>query len=329
VSAEQVEFQKVLDTVKRIEDEVSRHMIGQKEVIRQVVMCMLSGGNILLEGMPGLGKTRLVNTLGEVMGLSFSRIQFTPDLMPADVTGTNLVSRKEGEEGMFHFQPGPIFSNIVLADEINRATPKTQSAMLQAMQERTVTISNTTHTLPRPFFVLATQNPIEMEGTYPLPEAQMDRFLFKLDVPFPDFGELKGIIQLTTTNIEEKTEAVTGADEILRIQSVSKEIPIAEPVLDYALRIVMATHPDRDQTPEITKKYVRYGSSPRGAQAIIGTSRIRALLCGRYNVSFEDIQKVLYPALRHRIFLNFDAVSDEITPDKVIDRLIEEVKTYQ
>lgn len=328
MQTQQEDFKRVLETVVRIEQEVSRHMIGQKEVIRQVLMCMLAGGNILLEGMPGLGKTRLVNTLGKVMGLGFSRIQFTPDLMPADVTGTNLVSRKEGEEGMFRFQPGPVFSNIVLADEINRATPKTQSAMLQAMQEGTVTVANATHTLPRPFFVLATQNPIEMEGTYPLPEAQMDRFLFKLDVPFPDFDELKGIVQLTTTNKTEEPEIVTNAEEILRIQAVSREIPIAGPVLDYALRIVMATHPEDRNAPEVTRKYVRYGSSPRGAQAIISTSRIRALLSGRYNVSFEDIQTVAYPALRHRIFLNFDAVSDEITPDKVIDSLMKDVKTY-
>lgn len=329
MQTEQADFQKVLDTVGRIEAEVSRHMIGQKEVIRQVIICMLAGGNILLEGMPGLGKTRLVNTLGTVMGLGFSRIQFTPDLMPADVTGTNLVSRKEGEEGMFRFQPGPIFSNIVLADEINRATPKTQSAMLQAMQEGTVTVANTTHQLPRPFFVLATQNPIEMEGTYPLPEAQMDRFLFKLDVPFPSFDELKGIIQLTTTNKTETIEKVTHAEEIQHIQNASREIPIAEPVLDYALRLAMATHPEDQNAPEVTKKYVRYGASPRGAQAIIGTARIRALLNGRYNVSFEDIQSVAYPALRHRVFLNFDAVSDDITPDKVIDALIKDVKTWQ
>ena len=329
MQTEQAEFQRVLDTVSKIEAEVSKHMIGQKDVIRQVIMCMLSGGNILLEGMPGLGKTRLVNVLGEVMGLSFSRIQFTPDLMPADVTGTNLVSRKEGEDGMFRFQPGPVFSNIVLADEINRATPKTQSALLQAMQEHIVTVADTTHKLPEPFFVLATQNPIEMEGTYPLPEAQMDRFLFKLDVPFPAFDELKGIIKLTTTADEEKITAVTNAEEIMRIQRVSKEIPIAEPVLDYALRLVLATHPEDTGSPEITKKYVRYGSSPRGAQAIIGTSRIRALLSGRYNVSFDDIKSVSYPALRHRIFLNFDAISDEITPEKIIDELIKEVKVYQ
>ncbi len=325
---EKKEFQSVLDTVAKMEDEVSKHMIGQKMVIRQVIMCMLSGGNVLLEGMPGLGKTRLVNTLGKVMGLSFSRIQFTPDLMPADVTGTNIVSRQEGKESGFRFQPGPIFSNIVLADEINRATPKTQSAMLQAMQEGTVTVSDTTHRLPQPFFVLATQNPIEMEGTYPLPEAQMDRFLFKLDVPFPNFDELKEIVRLTTTNKEEGIKAVTNAGEILQIQSAAKEIPIAEPVSDYALRLVMATHPEDTNAPNIAKRYVRYGSSPRGAQSIISTARIRALLNGRYNVAFEDIREVVYPSLRHRIFLNFDAVSDEITPDNVIDGLIKEVETY-
>lgn len=322
-------FQNVLNTVAKIETEVSKHMIGQKEVIRQVIMCMFAGGNTLLEGMPGLGKTRLINILGQVMGLEFSRIQFTPDLMPADVTGTNLVDKKESGQGMFRFQPGPIFSNIVLADEINRATPKTQSAMLQAMQEQTVTVANTTYNLPRPFFVLATQNPIEMEGTYPLPEAQMDRFLFKLNVPFPDFNEMKGIIQLTTANREDTVETVTNADEIIEIQGASKEIPIADPVLDYAIRLVMATHPEDENSPCIVKKYVRYGSSPRGAQAIISTSRIRALLCGRYNVSFEDIQTVAYPSLRHRIFMNFDAISDDVTPDAVIDGMIKDVKTYQ
>lgn len=321
-------FEKVLETVSKIEAEVSRHMIGQRDIIRQVIICMLAGGNVLLEGMPGLGKTRLVNILGKVMGLEFSRIQFTPDLMPADVTGTNIIDRNESSEGMFRFQPGPIFSNIVLADEINRATPKTQSAMLQAMQEKTVTVANTTYKLPEPFFVLATQNPIEMEGTYPLPEAQMDRFLFKLNVPSPGFDELKDIIKLTTTNTEETVETVTNADEVIMIQKAAKEIPIAEPVLDYAVRIVVATRPDDDSSPEMVKKYVRYGSSPRGAQAIISTARIRALLCGRYNVSFEDIQTVAYPSLRHRIFLNFDAVSDNITPDMIIDGIIKDVKTF-
>lgn len=321
-------FEKVLDTVSKIETEVAKHMIGQREVIRQVVMCMLAGGNVLLEGMPGLGKTRLVNVLGKVMGLEFSRIQFTPDLMPADVTGTNIIDREESGDGMFRFQPGPIFSNIVLADEINRATPKTQSAMLQAMQEKTVTVANTTYKLPEPFFVLATQNPIEMEGTYPLPEAQMDRFLFKLNVPSPDFNELKGIIMLTTANSNETIETVTNAEEVIQIQRAAREIPIAEPVLDYAIKIVMATRPDEETSPELVKKYVRYGSSPRGAQAVISTARIRALLCGRYNVSFEDIKAVAYPSLRHRVFVNFDAISDNITPDMIIDGIIKDVKTY-
>ncbi|ANX00027.1 AAA family ATPase [Thermoclostridium stercorarium subsp. thermolacticum DSM 2910] len=317
-----------METVSKIESEVSKHIIGQKEIIRQVLMCMLAGGNVLLEGMPGLGKTRLVNVLGKVMGLKFSRIQFTPDLMPADVTGTNIIDRESVEE-MFRFQPGPIFSNIVLADEINRATPKTQSAMLQAMQEKTVTVANTTYKLPEPFFVLATQNPIEMEGTYPLPEAQMDRFLFKLNVPSPDFGELKDIIKLTTTNREDKVETVTNAEEIILIQKAAREIPVAEPVLDYAIRLVIATRPDGEGSPEMVKKYVRYGSSPRGAQAIVSTARIRALLCGRYNVSFEDIKNVAYPSLRHRIFVNFDAVSDGISPDMIIDGIIGDVKIYQ
>lgn len=326
---EKERFEKVLETVSKIENEVSKHMIGQREIIRQVIMCMLAGGNVLLEGMPGLGKTRLVNILGKVMGLGFSRIQFTPDLMPADVTGTNIIGKNDSGEGIFRFEPGPIFSNIVLADEINRATPKTQSAMLQAMQEKTVTIANETYKLPEPFFVLATQNPIEMEGTYPLPEAQMDRFLFKLDLPSPDFSELKDIIRLTTTNREDDVETVTNAEEIIEIQKAAKEIPIAEPVLDYAIRLIVATRPDDASSPEIVKKYVRYGSSPRGAQAVISTARIRALLYGRYNVSFEDIQTVVYPALRHRIFVNFDAVSDNITPDMIIDGILKDVKTFQ
>ena len=229
----------VIETVHRIEAEAGKHMVGQKELIRQVVICMLAGGNALLEGVPGLGKTRLVNTLGSVMGLQFSRIQFTPDLMPADVTGTNIIMRDNSEGGMFKFQKGPVFSNIVLADEINRATPKTQSAMLQAMQEKTVTVADTTYELPRPFFVLATQNPIEMEGTYPLPEAQLDRFLFKLDVPFPTLDELRNIVTMTTGGNEETLQAVTDSKELLGIMEIVREIPVATPVLEFALRLVL------------------------------------------------------------------------------------------
>lgn len=316
------DLRQVVETVQKIETEVGKHMIGQKELIRQLILCILAGGNSLLEGVPGLGKTRLVNTLGQVMDLKFSRIQFTPDLMPADVVGTNIIAGEQADGGMFRFQPGPVFSNIVLADEINRATPKTQSAMLQAMQEKTVTVANTTYELPQPFFVLATQNPIEMEGTYPLPEAQLDRFLFKLHVPFPSMEELAGIVTMTTGNRQETLEAVTDGEELIRIAEIAREIPIANPVLEYALKLVLATHPENADAPDITKKYVRFGSSPRGAQAVVSTARIRAVLEGRFNVAFEDIRQVAYPALRHRIFINFEGVSEGVTADSLLSEII-------
>lgn len=320
------DIRRVIDTVHRTETEAGKHMVGQKELIRQVIICMLAGGNVLLEGVPGLGKTRLVNTLGDVMGLQFSRIQFTPDLMPADVTGTNIIMRDKSESGMFKFQKGPVFSNIVLADEINRATPKTQSAMLQAMQEKTVTVANTTYELPRPFFVLATQNPIEMEGTYPLPEAQLDRFLFKLDVPFPSLDELRDIVTMTTGRREEELLSVTDAEELQGIMEIVREIPVAKPVLEFALKLVLSTHPELSDSPGLAKKYVRFGSSPRGAQAIIAAAKIRAVLEGRYNVAFEDIRYTAYPALRHRVFMNFEGISEGIGADSLISDLIKEVE---
>ena len=319
------DLQGVKTAVARIENEISKHMVGQKDLIRQVVIAILSGGNVLLEGVPGLGKTRLVKTIGKVMDLNFSRIQFTPDLMPADVVGTNIIEKSEDGGGSFRFQKGPVFSNIVLADEINRATPKTQSALLEAMQEHTVTVGSTTYTLPQPFFVLATQNPIEMEGTYPLPEAQMDRFLFKLNVPFPSLDELVGIVMMTTANEEKLLEKVTNGDEIIKMRQIAREIPIAKPVLEFAVKLVLATHPKSHNAPEITKKYVRFGSSPRGAQAIISAARIRALLDGRYNVAFEDIKYVAYPALRHRVFINFEGVSEGIEPDNLIGDIMKAI----
>lgn len=320
------DIMRVKETVGKIEAETAKQMVGQRELIRQVLFCILAGGNALLEGVPGLGKTRLVNTLGQVMGLGFSRIQFTPDLMPADVTGTNIIAREQSEGGMFRFQPGPIFSNIVLADEINRATPKTQSAMLQAMQEKTVTVANTTYPLPRPFFVLATQNPIEMEGTYPLPEAQLDRFLYKLEVPFPSLEELNEIVTMTTGNDEPEVSAVTDGEELLKMMETVREIPVAEPVMKFALRLVLATHPESEYAPAVTKKYVRYGASPRGAQAIISTAKIRAVLEGRFNAAFEDIYYTAYPALRHRLFLNFEASTEGVTADRVISEIIGEME---
>lgn len=314
-----------IDTVARIEKEISKQMVGQKELIRQVIICILSGGNALLEGVPGLGKTRLVKILGRVLDLKFSRIQFTPDLMPADIAGTNIIVKSGDDGGMFRFQPGPIFSNIVLADEINRATPKTQSALLEAMQEQTVTVGNTTYKMPQPFFVLATQNPIEMEGTYPLPEAQMDRFMFKLNVPFPSLAELSDIVGMTTGSKTEELNKVSDGDEIISVRNVAREIPIAKPVMEFALKLVLATHPDSEYAPSAAKKYIRFGASPRGAQAIITAAKIRALLDGRYNVAFEDIRYAAYPALRHRIFLNFEGMSEGITTDDMIGDLIKEI----
>lgn len=316
------DIKNVIDAAARIEKEVAKHMVGQKDLIRQVLISIFAGGNVLLEGVPGLGKTRLVKTLGKVMELQFSRIQFTPDLMPADVVGTNIITKSDDKGGNFKFQSGPIFSNIVLADEINRATPKTQSALLEAMQEKTVTVGNTTYKLPQPFFVMATQNPIEMEGTYPLPEAQMDRFLFKLNVPFPSLGELIDIVSMTTSKQDADLGRVATGEEILAIRNITREIPIAKPVLEYAVKLVLATHPSSEHGAEVAKKYVRFGSSPRGAQAIVSTAKIRAVLEGRYNVAFEDINYVAYPALRHRFFLNFEGLSEGITTDNVISEII-------
>lgn len=320
------QIQGLVETIKNIENEVGRSIIGQKEIVRQVLLSVLAGGNVLLEGVPGLGKTQLVKTLSKVMDLTFSRIQFTPDLMPADVVGTNIIVKGQGGETKFEFQKGPIFANLVLADEINRATPKTQSALLEAMQEQTVTVGKATYSLSKPFLVLATQNPIEMEGTYPLPEAQMDRFLFKLNLQFPSFSELKEIIEITTSNLSVELNKVVNGEQILEMRKIINEVPIAKAVQEYALKLVMATHPEIEGAPEASKKYIRFGASPRAAQAIIKTSRARALMEGRYNVSFEDVKYVAYPSLRHRFFLNFDAVADGITTDDLITELLEAVK---
>jgi MoxR-like ATPase len=326
VNISEADFKNVIDTVAKIEKEIAKHMVGQEDLIRQVLIAIMSGGNVLLEGVPGLGKTRLVKTIGRVLDLEFSRIQFTPDLMPADVAGTNIITRSDDSSGMFRFQPGPIFSNIVLADEINRATPKTQSALLEAMQEQTVTVGNTTYKLPQPFFVLATQNPIEMEGTYPLPEAQLDRFLFKLNVPFPSLGELADIVTMTSENDDVDLDKVSKRDEIISMRLAARQIPIARPVLEFAAKLVLATHPESSHGSETARKYIRFGSSPRGAQAIVNTAKIRALLDGRYNVAFEDVRYVAYPSLRHRIFINFEGMSEGKTPDELIAKIIKEVE---
>lgn len=307
------EFECYQEKIIQCEQEIGKGIIGQKEVIRQVMLAMLAGGNVLLEGMPGLGKTMLVRTISEVLALSFKRIQFTPDLMPSDVTGTNIMVKEEGRSS-FRFEKGPIFANLVLADEINRATPKTQSALLEAMQEHTVTVGTESHRLEEPFLVLATQNPIEQEGTYPLPEAQLDRFLFKILVPFPDKEELRGIVNLTEGTDKPVITSIMSGEELLAARSLVAQIPIADAVMDYILDLVMATHKENP--------YIREGASPRAAQAIIRTARARAFMEGRFNVAFEDVKGVAYPVLRHRILLSFDAISEGVTEDAIIEQLL-------
>ncbi|MDY2590940.1 MAG: MoxR family ATPase [Agathobacter sp.] len=321
----EINEQQVKDIVARIrtcEEEIGKGIIGQKDIIRQTILAILADGNILLEGVPGLGKTELVKAISKVFDMSFSRIQFTPDLMPADVTGTNLIL-KEGEKNVFQFEPGPVFAQLVLADEINRATPKTQAALLEAMQEKTVTAGRQTYELPSPFLVLATQNPIENEGTYPLPEAQLDRFLFKLMVEFPKKEELRQILNITVGNDRPQLCEMMSGEDILEMRKVIREIPIADSVMDYALSIVVATHPEVEGAPDVVKKYVAAGASPRAAQAIIKTARARAMMEGRYNVSFEDIEYVAFPALRHRLITNFEAIADNMSADAIIREVLE------
>ena len=296
------------------EREIQKGIIGQGELIRQVILAMLTGGNVLLEGMPGLGKTRRVSTIGKVFDLSFKRIQFTPDLMPSDVTGTNIIIKNE-QGSSFSFERGPVFANLILADEINRATPKTQSALLEAMQEHTVTVGNVSHVLDEPFFVLATQNPIESEGTYPLPEAQLDRFMFKLLVRFPTREELKGIVALTEGGSEPVIEKQMDGEGLLAARALVNQIPIAEAVMDYLLEIIMETH--------VPNPHIREGASPRAAQALIRAARAKAFMEGRFNVSFQDVKEAAYPVLRHRIIPGFDAISAGITEDDIITRILE------
>ncbi len=319
VSLSPASFRNVAD---RIEEQLGRVIVGQLPIVRDVLIALIGGGHALLEGVPGLGKTLLVRTLAQALDLSFSRIQFTPDLMPADITGTNVLLDLEDGRREFAFQAGPVFANLVLADEINRATPKTQSALLEAMQEGTSTVANTVHVLPRPFFVLATQNPLEMEGTYPLPEAQLDRFFFKLLVEFPSADELKDILARTVSDRQTVIERVATAAEIADMGRLARQVPVANFVTDYAVRLVLATHPNRPESPEIASRYVRHGASPRGAQAIVLGAKIRALLAGRANVAFEDIRSVIRPALRHRIILNFEAEASQVSVDDILNNII-------
>ncbi len=306
--------------------QISRDIIGQEKVVLGTVIAMIAGGNVLLEGVPGVGKTRLVRSLGRVFDLPFARIQFTPDLMPADVTGTNIIVKDEKGNSQFKFQPGPVFSNIILADEINRATPKTQSALLEAMQEHTVTVMGVSRKLSEPFFVLATQNPIEQDGTYPLPEAQMDRFMFKLLVPDPSLTELMQIVSMTQKTMEEVAEKACTAEELLAMRRTANQIPIAEDVLKYAMILTSATHPDSECATEAAKKYIRVGASPRAGQAIVSASKVLALIKGRYNVSYYDLCEMAYPVFRHRIKLNFEAIADRVSADDVITMILGEVE---
>ncbi len=315
---------------KKIFEQVSRDVIGQKPVVEGTIIAMIAGGNVLLEGVPGVGKTRLVRSLGRVFDLPFKRIQFTPDLMPADVTGTNIIVKDENGNSSFDFQPGPIFSNIILADEINRATPKTQSALLEAMQEHTVTVMGVSRKLNEPFFVLATQNPIEQDGTYPLPEAQMDRFMFKLIVPNPSLEELMQIVDMTQKTMEEVAECACTAEQLLKMREVANSIPVAEDVLRYAMIMTSATHPDSECSSEAAKKYIRVGASPRAGQAMISAAKVLALIKGRFNVSYSDINELALPVLRHRLKMNFEAIADRISPDDVVKMIVEEVdKKYR
>ena len=305
--------------------EIMKDIVGQEEVVDGVLIALIAGGNVLLEGVPGVGKTRLVRSVGRALNLSFSRIQFTPDLMPADVTGANIIEKDESGRNVQRFVGGPVFANIVLADEINRATPKTQSALLEAMQEHRVTAGGRTWLLPEPFFVLATQNPIEQDGTYALPEAQTDRFLFKLEMTFPSPEELRSIVLMTQETQEERAETVLTGEDLLAMRETAKAVPALDDVLMYAVRLVTATHPESEDAPETARDEIRFGASPRAAQALITCAKIRALTEGRYNISYDDINALAQPVLRHRVKLTYDAVMRRRTPDQVIEALIAEL----
>jgi MoxR-like ATPase len=319
------DFRRMFD---RLAAEIGKVIVGHQEIVENVLISLFAGGHVLLEGVPGLGKTLLVRTLSSALTLTFRRIQFTPDLMPADIIGTHIILEDPAAgRRSFQFQPGPVFGQIILADEINRATPKTQSAMLEAMQEHSVTVGGTIHRLPEPFLVLATQNPIEQEGTYPLPEAQLDRFFFKLLVPYSNRDELKTILDRTTTANIPKVDSIIGADEIITAQHLVRRVAVAEHVQDYAIRLTLATHPQGAYASEKVNRFVRFGSSPRGVQALMLSAKVRAMIDKRYHVSFEDIRKSVLPALRHRLLLNFEGQAEGVGTDDVITDILSHVQT--
>ncbi len=325
VEAQCKQFRQMFDSLRR---EVGKVIVGYSDIVDDVLISLFSGGHVLLEGVPGLGKTLLVRTLSSALSLQFRRIQFTPDLMPADIVGTNIVMEDQATgRRQFQFQPGPIFGQVILADEINRATPKTQSAMLEAMQEHSVTIGGQVRKLPEPFMVLATQNPIEQEGTYPLPEAQLDRFFFKLLVPYTNRQELGVILDRTTKAMNPKAEPVINAEQIIWAQELVKRVAIAPHIQDYAIRLVLATHPKGEFAPDVTSRYVRYGSSPRGVQALVLSGKVRAMLDERYHVSFSDISSSVMPSLRHRILLNFEGQAEGIQNDDILKNILQHVQT--
>ncbi len=314
------------DSIAIIRRELKKDIVGKEEVVDCVLIAVIAGGNVLLEGVPGVGKTRLVRSLGKTLSLPFSRIQFTPDLMPSDVTGTNVIEKDENGKMNTVFRKGPIFASLVLADEINRATPKTQSAMLEVMQEHKITVANETYKLDEPFFVLATENPIEQDGTYPLPEAQMDRFMFKLIMDFPNDDELFDIVKMTQITMDESATAVIDGAQILEMRALAAQVPVIDDVVRYAIRLVSGTHPEIEKASDIAKKYIKNGASPRAAQALITAAKVRALINGNYNVSYEDINALATPVLRHRIKINYNAVNERLRADDVIAMLIKETK---
>ncbi len=318
---------KFRDDFIRLREEIGKVIVGSQEIIDGALICLFGGGHALLEGVPGLGKTLLVRTMSQALDLIFSRIQFTPDLMPADIIGTNVIDQASDGRREFRFERGPVFANVVLADEINRATPKTQSALLEAMQEYRVTTGGTTYTLDQPFVVLATQNPLEMEGTYPLPEAQLDRFMLKLIVEYPSRDELTEIMVRTTDREEPEADVIMDGHLVNDMKKLCREVPIATHVRDYAVRCVLATHPGCEYATDMTNQFVRYGSSPRGAQALILSGKIKALLDGRYNVSFDDIRTIVKSALRHRIILNFEGEAEGMSSEAILDHILEQVPT--